>query len=275
MKVILITGASSGIGYETALRLAQKGHCVYGAARRVERMEPLKEYGVVPIRMDLADEASLEAGVKSVLEAEGRIDVLVNNAGYGYLGAIENVPLEEARRQMEVNLFGLARLTQLVLPGMRERRSGRIVNVSSIVGKAALLFGGWYNISKYAVEAFSDELRIDVKPFGIKVCIIEPSGIKTAWGDIAADNLEESCKGTAYEDRALRMARAMHWVFSTNLLSPPARVTSAIVKAVESRHPRLRYRPGLGATSMLALHAIMPARWWDALVGHLGKMNIG
>lgn len=275
MKVVLITGASSGIGYDTALKLAQKGHKVYGVARRVELMEPLKEYGVIPLKMDMTDEASMEAGVKSILEAEGRIDVLVNNAGYGYLGAIENVPMEEARRQMEVNIFGLARLTQLVLPGMRERRSGRIVNVSSVVGKVALLFGGWYNVSKYAVEAFSDALRIDVKPFGIKVSIIEPSGIKTEWGNIAADHLEDSSKGTAYEDRALRMARAMRWVFASKLLSPPSRVTSAIVKAVDARFPRLRYRPGMGATSMLVFHAILPARWWDALVGGIGKLNIG
>ena len=141
MKVILLTGASSGIGYETALKLAQQGHKVYGAARRVERMEPLRESGVVPIQMDVTDEASMAAGVQQIIDAEGRIDVLINNAGFGYLGAIENVPIEEARRQLEVNLFGLARLTQLVLPHMRKQHSGRIINTSSIAGKAVMLFG--------------------------------------------------------------------------------------------------------------------------------------
>lgn len=188
-KVILLTGASSGIGYETAVLLARKGHRVYGAARRVERMEPLRAFGIVPLRLDVTDEASMAACVAAVMEAEGRIDVLVNNAGYGSFGAIENVPLEEARRQLEVNVFGLARLTQLVLPHMREQRSGTIINVSSIAGKIVLYFGGWYHVSKFAVEAFSDALRMEVKPFGIQVALIEPGGIKTDWGIIAADHL--------------------------------------------------------------------------------------
>ena len=273
-KVILITGASSGIGFDAAVRLAQKGHRVYGAARRLELMEPLKEYGVVPVRMDVTDEASMVAGVNGIIEAEGRIDVLVNNAGYGYLGAIENVPLEEARRQLEVNLFGLARLTQLVLPHMRERHSGRIVNVSSIAGKAVLLFGGWYNVSKYAVEAFSDALRVETKPFGIKVCLIEPSGIKTDWGFIAADNLETTSRDTAYEDPGLKMAAALRWAYNSKLLSSPQCVGKSIAKAVTARRPRTRYRTGAGASTFVALHAIMPTRWWDWMVRLLGKVRV-
>ena len=273
-KVILITGASSGIGFDAAVRLAQKGHRVYGAARRMELMEPLKEYGVVPVRMDVTDEASMVAGVNGIIEAEGRIDVLVNNAGYGYLGAIENVPLEEARRQLEVNLFGLARLTQLVLPHMRERHSGRIVNVSSIAGKAVLLFGGWYNVSKYAVEAFSDALRVETKPFGIKVCLIEPSGIKTDWGFIAADHLETTSQGTAYEEPGLKMAAALRWAYDSKLLSSPQRVGKSIAKAVTARRPRTRYRTGAGASTFVALHAMMPTRWWDWMVRLLGKVSV-
>ena len=152
-KVILVTGASSGIGFDAAQALARQGHRVYAAARRVERMEPLKEDGVVPVRLDVTDEASMEACVRTILEKEGRIDALVNNAGYGYFGAIENVPLEEARRQVEVNVFDLARLCQLVLPSMREQGSGRIVNISSIAGKAVIYFGGWYHVSKYTNTA--------------------------------------------------------------------------------------------------------------------------
>lgn len=273
-KVILITGASSGIGFDAAVRLAQKGHRVYGAARRLELMEPLKDYGVVPVRMDVTDEASMVAGVNGIIEAEGRIDVLVNNAGYGYLGAIENVSLEEARRQLEVNLFGLARLTQLVLPHMRERHSGRIVNVSSIAGKAVLLFGGWYNVSKYAVEAFSDALRVETKPFGIKVCLIEPSGIKTDWGFIAADNLEVTSRGTAYEDSGLKMANALRWAYNSKILSQPQCVGKSIAKAATARRPRTRYRTGAGANTFLALHTIMPTRWWDRLVRLLGKVRV-
>ena len=264
-KVILITGASSGIGFDAAASLARQGHRVYAAARRVERMEPLKALGVVPLRMDVTDEASMEAGVRTVLEAEGRIDVLVNNAGYGYFGAIENVSMEEARRQQEVNVFGLARLCQLVLPSMREQGSGRIVNTASVAGKTVLYFGGWYHVSKYSVEALSDALRMELKPFGIDVSMIEPGGIQTDWGLIAADHLAESSKGTPYEAEGLREAETMRKAYSMRLLSKPSVVARAISKAVNSRRPRARYRVGFGAHTLVFLHTILPARWWDAL----------
>lgn len=269
--VILITGASSGIGYESAVILAKQGHKVYGAARRVELMEPLRALGVVPVRLDVTEDASIEACVKKIIDAEGRIDVLVNNAGYGYLGAIENVPMEEARRQLEVNLFGLARLTQLVLPHMREHHFGRIINTSSIAGKGVILFGGWYNVSKFSVEAFSDALRMETKPFGIDVCIIEPSGIKTAWGIIAADNLEKSSRDTAYESSGMKMATFMRRLYTGNLLSGPQVIAKAISRAVNARCPRTRYRAGFGARAFLALHAILPARWWDFFARMTGK----
>ena len=264
-KVILITGASSGIGFETALRLAAQGHTVYGAARRVELMEPLEESGVKIIKMDVTDEASMSGGVQKIIEAEGRIDVLVNNAGYGYLGAIENVSIEEARRQLEVNLFGLARLTQLMLPAMRQQHSGRIINISSIAGKGVIPFGGWYNVSKFSVEAFSDALRMEVKPFGIDVSIIEPSGIKTPWGIIAADNLETTSRDSAYEEQGMKMATMLRRIYSSNLLSLPKSIAKAIDRAVNSRRPRVRYRAGFGAGMFIALHAILPARCWDRL----------
>ncbi|MBO4263224.1 MAG: SDR family NAD(P)-dependent oxidoreductase [Bacteroidales bacterium] len=270
-KVVLVTGASSGIGFEAALRLARQGHKVYGAARRLDKMAPLQESGVVPLQMDVTDEASMQACVQAILAAEGRIDVLVNNAGYGYLGAIENVPLEEARKQLEVNLFGLARLTQLILPHMRERRSGRIINLSSVAGRAVILFGGWYNVSKYAVEAFSDALRMEVKPFGIRVSIIEPSGIKTPWGIIAADNLEKSSRGSAYETRGMHMAAMLRRGYSSNLLSPAGRAAKAIVRATNASRPRIRYRTGAGAGTLIFLHANLPSRWWDAIAGLPGK----
>ena len=272
-KVILITGASSGIGFDAAASLARQGHRVYAAARRVERMEPLKALGVVPLRMDVTDEASMEAGVRTVLEAEGRIDVLVNNAGYGYFGAIENVSMEEARRQQEVNVFGLARLCQLVLPSMREQGSGRIVNTASVAGKTVLYFGGWYHVSKYSVEALSDALRMELKPFGIDVSMIEPGGIRTDWGIIAADHLAESSKGTPYEAEGLREAETMRKAYSMRLLSKPSVVARAISKAVNSRRPRARYRVGFGAHTLVFLHTILPARWWDALFRHGGKIK--
>ena len=190
-KVILLTGASSGIGRETAIRLARQGHHVYGAARRLQLLQPLQALGVHPLQLDVTDPSSCAAAVQAVVSAEGRIDVLVNNAGYGHFGAVEDVPLSEARRQLEVNLFGLACLTRLVLPHMRRQHSGRIINTSSIGGHFTSYLGAWYHVSKYAVEAFSDALRMELRPHGIHVVLIEPSSIRTPWGEIAAQHLEE------------------------------------------------------------------------------------
>ena len=268
-RVILITGASSGIGYDAAAILAEHGHRVYGAARRVELLEKLRDKGVIPIKMDVTDEQSMADGIKTIIDAEGRIDVLVNNAGYGYMGAIENVTIAEAKRQIEVNVFGLARLTQLVLPYMRKQHSGRIINTSSVAGKAVIPFGGWYNVSKYSVEALSDALRIEVKPFGIKVVLIEPGGIKTDWGIIAADNLTTSSQGTAYQESGLKMARLLKRGYTSNFLSNPMRVAKAISRAVNSKRPRIRYRLGVGSGLIVFFHALLPARWWDAVTSRV------
>ena len=272
-KVILITGASSGIGFDAAQTLAQQGHKVYAAARRVEMMEPLKAFGVQVLRMDVTDEASMQQGVEAVIQAEGRIDVLVNNAGYGFFGAIETVLLEEARRQVEVNVFGLVRLTQLVLPYMRKQGSGRIINTSSIAGKMVFYMGGWYNVTKYSVEAFSDALRMELKPFGIDVVMIEPGAIKTEWGVIAAKHLKESSAGTVYEEIGTRWADNMDWFYTTNMLSQPSVITKAISRAVNSRRPRARYCKGKFSLVGRIAHALMPARWWDAMMRMGGKIK--
>lgn len=273
-KVILITGASSGIGYDAAETLAKQGHRVYAAARRLELMEPLKSLGVQVMRMDVTDEESMQEGVRTVIQSEGRIDVLVNNAGYGFFGAIETVPMEDARRQLEVNVFGLARLTQLVLPHMRKQGSGRIINTSSIAGKMVFYMGGWYNVTKYSVEAFSDALRMEMKPFGIDVVMIEPGAIKTDWGIIAAKHLKESSAGSAYETVGTQWADNMDWFYKTNLLSSPQVITKAISQAVNSRHPKARYCRGRFSIIGRLAHALMPARWWDATMRQGGKVKV-
>lgn len=260
-KNVLVTGASSGMGYEVAKLLATKGYKVYGAARRVALIEPLKEFGVTPVALDVCNADS----IASCLAAVGDIDVLVNCAGYGSLGAIENVSLEEARRQMEVNVFGLAQLCKAVIPGMRERGYGRIVNIGSVAGRSCLYFGGWYNVSKYAIEAFSDCLRMELKPFGIDVVLIEPGAIKTDWGIIAADHLTESSVGTPYEGPALREAKAYRKGFSLNYMTKPSRIARCIVHAIEVRHPRARYRKGSFSGFMVYGHSIFPTRWWDSI----------
>lgn len=273
-KVILLTGASSGIGYDTAVALAQQGHKVYAAARRVERMEPLRQYGIVPLKMDVTDEASMKEGVKTLLDAEGRIDVLINNAGYGYFGAVENVPMDDARNQLEVNVFGLARLYQLVLPTMRAQHSGRIINTASVAGRAVFYYGGWYHVSKYAVESLSDALRMELKPFGIDVVIIEPGAIKTNWGIIAADHLIESSKGTAYEQTGTMMANNLRNMYLSNTISDPAVVRKAIVRAVNARRPCTRYRIGRMANAIVFFHWLLPTRWWDAFLRLMGKRKL-
>ena len=273
-KVILLTGASSGIGYDTAVALAQQGHKVYAAARRVERMEPLRQYGIVPLKMDVTDEASMKEGVKTLLDAEGRIDVLINNAGYGYFGAVENVPMDDARNQLEVNVFGLARLCQLVLPTMRAQHSGRIINTASVAGRAVFYYGGWYHVSKYAVESLSDAMRMELKPFGIDVVIIEPGAIKTNWGIIAADHLTESSKGTAYEQTGTMMANNLRNMYLSNTISDPAVVRKAIVRAVNARRPCTRYRIGRMANAIVFFHWLLPTRWWDAFLRLMGKRKL-
>ena len=273
-QVILLTGASSGIGYDTAAALAKQGHKVYAAARRVERMEPLREWGVVPLQMDVTDEESMRQGVQTLLDREGRIDVLINNAGYGFFGAVENVPMDDARNQLEVNIFGLARLCQLVLPTMRKQHSGRIINISSVAGKTVFYYGGWYHVSKYAVEALSDALRMEVKPFGIDVVIIEPGAIKTDWGIIAADHLAETSKDTAYADTGGMMAQNLRSMYESSSLSAPSVVRKAICRAVNARRPRTRYRIGRMASSIVFFHWLLPTRWWDGMMRLMGKRKL-
>ena len=273
-KVILITGASSGIGYDAAQTLARQGHKVYAAARRTELMEPLKADGIMPLSLDVTNEESMQRCVQAVLDKEGRIDVLVNNAGYGWFGAIETTPMEEARRQLEVNVFGLSRMCQLVLPAMRRQGCGRIINTASIAGKMVLLYGGWYNVSKFSVEALSDALRMEVKPFGIDVSIIEPGGIKTDWGIIAARHLRESSAGTPYEASATTEADTLHKAYSGPWLSSPRVITRAISRAVNSRRPKTRYRTGRFAHVGVFFHWLLPSRWWDAVMHGFSKIKI-
>lgn len=269
MSVILITGASSGIGYQTAEVLAKQGHIVYGAARRLDKLNTLKQYGVKPISLDVTNEESLENVVKVIIKQENKIDVLINNAGYGSYGAVEDVDLSEAKRQFDVNLFGMARLTQLILPYMRAQKNGRIINTSSMGGRLVSYMGAWYHATKYAVEAFSDALRMETADFGIKVSLIEPGAIKTNWGMIAADHLEESAKGGAYEKQANKAADGMRKLYSSNLLSDPKVISKAISKAVNTNHPRPRYLIGMGAKPLVFAKTVLPTKTFDFIMKHV------
>lgn len=265
-RVVLITGASSGIGKETAKAFLQKGFTVYGAARRLEKMQDLEELGVQILKMDVTDEVSITSGVQSILEAEGSIDILVNNAGYGSYGAIEDVTIEEARRQFEVNIFGLARLTQLVLPGMRENRFGKIINISSMAGKIYSPFGGWYHAAKHALEGLSDCLRWETKPFGIDVIIIEPGGIKTPWGVIAADNLIKTSGEGVYAEVASTSAGSLRKRYTSDQLTVPDVIAKTILKAATAKKPRTRYAVGYGAKPMIFMRKVLSDRMFDRII---------
>ena len=265
-KIALVTGASSGIGRQIAQELAGAGFTVYAAARRVDRMADLTRDGITPVALDLTDDASITACVDTVLTKEKRIDVLVNNAGYGAYGAVEDVPLSDARRQFEVNLFGMARLIQLVTPSMRQNHSGKIVNISSMGGKIWTRFGGWYHATKYAVEGLSDCLRMELQPFGIDVIVVEPGGIKTDWGIIAAENLKKSSANGAYAAEAEKAAAGMIKNYSGTMLSSPTLIARTVRKAVTARRPRTRYLIGFGAKPMVWAQRIFGDRAYDWII---------
>jgi NAD(P)-dependent dehydrogenase (short-subunit alcohol dehydrogenase family) len=262
-KTALVTGASSGIGEATVRRLLVDGYRVYAAARRMDRMAPLALAGATPIAMDLTDDASIVDAVGRIERETGRLDVLVNNAGYGAYGALEDVPLDEGRRQFEVNLFGLARLCQLVLPMMRRQQSGKIVNVTSIGGKGGVPFGSWYHATKFALEGLSDCMRMELAPLGIDVIVIEPGAIRTEWGGIAHDSLVRASGDTAYGPWARRHARMLGSVTQSRLPSPPEVVAETIVKAVAAGRPRTRYATGGGARIFLLIRRLLSDRLFD------------
>ncbi|NNB43664.1 oxidoreductase [Pseudomonas chlororaphis] len=265
-KVALVTGASSGIGEATALKLKALGYTVYAAARRVERMHPLAQAGLHVLPLDVTDDASMQACVQDILARSGRIDVLVNNAGYGSYGAVEDVPSDEARAQFEVNVFGAVRLIQLVLPQMRAQHSGTIINITSMGGKMHTPLGAWYHGTKFALEAISDCLRLEVQPFGIDVVVIEPGGIKTEWADIAAQKVVETSGRGPYAPQAQAMARSMVGQTSRKYQSPPQVIADTIARAVSARRPKTRYAVGFGAKPLIFLRRLLSDRAFDALM---------
>lgn len=271
-KTALVTGASSGIGEATALKLQELGYTVYGAARRTDRLQKLADRGIRPLAMDVTDDDSMRAGIERITDETGRLDVLVNNAGYGSYGALEDVPLDEARYQFEVNVFGAIRLAQLALPHMRAQRSGTVLNVTSMGGKLYTPLGGWYHGTKFALEALSDCLRLEAKPFGVDVVVIEPGGIATEWGGIAADRLEKSSADGAYAAQAAAVASSLRSEANANRNSPPSVIADTIGKAATARRPKTRYVTGFGARPLIALRRILPDRAFDTVISRAVAM---
>ena len=268
-KAVLITGCSSGIGHATALRLAQDGWNVYATARRPESIADLAEQGCKTLALDVTDEASMSAAVDAVTEAEGAVGVLVNNAGYSQSGAVESVPLGQVRRQFETNVFGLIRMCQLVLPGMRAQHWGKIVNISSMGGRLTFPGGGLYHASKYAVEALSDALRFEVRGFGVDVILVEPGLIVTKFGEVASGSVGAAVDDDTYGDFNRKVATLTEGAYKgpmAKLGAGPEAVAKRIADALKAGRPKARYPVTPSAHLMITQRRLTPDRVWDLMM---------
>ena len=268
-KAVLITGCSTGIGRATAERLAARGMTVYASARRLESIADLEDKGCRTLALDVTEESSMEAAVRTVEEAEGAVGALVNNAGYSQSGAIETIRLDSIRRQFETNVFGLIRMCQLVLPGMRRQRHGRIVNVSSMGGRLSFPGGGIYHATKYAVEAISDVLRFEVQGFGVDVVVIEPGLIKTEFAEAAVGSMSDVGDGGPYAKFNSAVAAATAGVYEgpmARLGAGPDAVARVIEKAITRRRPRTRYPVTPSARLAIAQRRLLSDRMWDRVI---------
>lgn len=265
-KVILITGASSGMGKETAKALIQQGHIVYSVARRINQMQDLNSLGGHSIQMDVTKDSDIQNVVDTIIKQEGKIDVLWNNAGYGLYGSVEDVPVDEARQQFEVNLFGLAAITQKVLPHMRKANAGTIINTSSMGGKMYTPMGAWYHASKHAVEGFSDCLRLELKQFNINVVILEPGIIVTEFGDVMLKNISEFSSKGAYSSLTNKLVTATKKMYDSGKGSKTIVISKTISKIVNERKPKTRYRVGLWAKPMVWLRIYLGDKLFDKIV---------
>jgi len=264
-KVIVVTGASSGIGLATVERLVKDGHIVYGGARKEEGLKRIESFGGKGLIMEMTEHDTLEKAVHSVLDTEGRIDVLYNNAGYGCYGAVEDVPLGDARHQFEVNLFSYAKLVQLVLPTMRKQGSGTIINTSSVGGKVYTPLGAWYHASKHALEGWSDCLRIELKQFGIDVVLIEPGMIETNFAEVIMRPMMIRSEGGPYETIVNNMMKNMGG--GTIKASNPSVIANEVSKAVSAKRPKTRYVAGKMAKPLMFIRKYGGDRVFDRLVG--------
>lgn len=268
-KAVLVTGASSGMGEDAVERLFNQGFTVYAAARRVERMQNLKKQGARVLHLDVTQEKSMQECIQTILDESGRLDVLVNNAGYGSYGALEDVPMEEAKKQFEVNVFGLARLTQLALPQMRKQNSGCIINVSSVGGKVSEPHASWYHATKFAVEGLSDCLRQELQPFNIRVVVIQPGAIKTEWSTIARQNMLKTSGHSAYGSFVRK-----HEAFLAKMDeggSNPSVIGKTILKICTTNKPKTRYTVGKNAKAAIFIRALLSDKLYDKMV--LGLMR--
>lgn len=265
-KTALVTGASSGMGKEIAKRLLKDGFRVYVAARHVEKMADLATLGARTLRLDISKEEQIKAAVDTILAEAGGVDVLVNNAGFGLYGPIEDIGIDEARYQFDVNVFGPARLTQLLLPAMRKKGAGTIVNITSMGGKIYTLLGGWYHATKHALEGWSDCLRLELAPFGIRVVVVEPGLIETAFGDVAADGLVKRSGSGPYAELAQAVDKSTKAAYGHGRGTDPDVIARIVSQAVRSKKPRTRYVAGKYAKPMIMIRTWLGDRIFDRMI---------
>lgn len=269
-RAVLITGCSSGIGRATALHLAGRGWTVYATARRVDSLTDLSAAGCLVLAVDVTDEESMRAAVASVEAEHGAVGALVNNAGYSQGGAVESVSMSDVRRQFETNVFGLVRLTQLVLPGMRRQRWGRVVNISSMGGRLVFPGGGFYHATKYAVEAITDALRFEVAGFGVHAILVEPGLIRTQFGATAASSVDTGAEGGDYAEFNAAVVAATKRVYEDGPLARlgggPEKVARVVERALSARRPRPRYTVTASAKLALAQRKVLSDRMWDRVM---------
>ena len=265
-KTALVTGASSGMGKEIARQLIADGMRVYVAARRVEQMADLARLGAHILEMDISKDEQVRRAVDTILAETGGVDVLVNNAGFGLYGAVEDIPVDDARYQFEVNVFGPARLTQLLLPAMRERRSGTIVNITSMGGKIYTPLGAWYHATKHALEGWSDCLRLELAPFGIRVVIVEPGLIETAFGEVVSKGmLARSGKG-AYASVTRAVTKSTQEAYGHGKYTAASVIAKVVSKAIRAGRPRTRYVAGAFAKPMIFIRKWFGDRMFDRMI---------
>lgn len=265
-KVILITGASSGIGKATSQKLLVEGHIVYAAARRVEQMQDLKEAGAITVRMDISDEEAIMTCINKILKEQRKIDVLFNNAGFALYGSVEEISLSDARYQFEVNMFGLAKVTQLVLPHMRKQGSGTIISTSSVAGKIHAPLGAWYHASKHALEGWSDCLRLEVKPFGIDVVVIEPGTIETEFAQVSGAPMLKNSGDGPYRGLAKAVAKMHSKSYKPGTASSPSVIADTVVKAINANKPKTRYAVGKMARPSILMRKLLSDRTMDKMI---------
>jgi NAD(P)-dependent dehydrogenase (short-subunit alcohol dehydrogenase family) len=265
-ETALVTGASSGMGKAIALQLIADGFQVYAAARQVDKMKDLAQLGAKILRMDVSREEEIGAAIDTILSEVDAVDVLVNNAGFGLFGPVEDIDLSEARYQFEVNLFGAARVTQLLLPAMRKKAAGTIVNVTSMGGKIYTPLGAWYHATKHALEGWSDCLRLELAEFGIRVVVIEPGIIETGFGDVAAKGLLERSARGPYRDIAVAVTEATRKSYGQGTGTDPGVIARIVSKAVRAKRPKTRYVAGKFAWPLIAIRQWFGDRAFDRVI---------